>query len=65
MQIDIRANEFRNFTEARSELREAMNHHDRRTAYLAMEELRGIEMHSEWPALRERCRAALSEFSVH
>ncbi len=65
MQIQTRATEFHVFTMVHNELREAMERHDSRTAYLAMEELRAIGMHSEWPALRERCHAALSEYSVH
>ena len=65
MQLQVRSNEFRVFTVVHSELRDAMQRHDRRTAYLAMEELRAIEMYSDWPALRARCHAALSEYSVH
>ena len=65
MNTDIRSNAFRIFSEVHCELRHAMETHDRRTAYLAMEELRAIEMHSDWPALRARCRAALSAYSVH
>lgn len=60
----IRANEFRIFSEVHAELRHAMHTHDRRTAWLAIEELRGIQQHTDWGALRARCAAALSEY-VH
>lgn len=60
----IRANEFRIFSEVHAELRLAMHTHDRRTAWLAIEELRGIQQHTDWCALRARCAAALSEY-VH
>ena len=60
----IRANEFRIFSEIHAELRHAMHTHDRRTAWLAIEELRGMQQHTEWNALRARCAAALSEY-VH
>ncbi|KEQ07511.1 hypothetical protein [Pseudorhizobium pelagicum] len=65
MQIEIRSNEFRVFTEVHCELRQAMEKHDRRTAYLAMEELRAMQTNTDWPALRARCNAALSAYSVH
>lgn len=65
MQAEIRATEFRIFSEVHCELQQAMSQNDRRTAYLAMEELRGMQLHSDWPALRARCRAALSAYSVH
>lgn len=65
MQAELRANEFHIFTSVHAELRGAMRRQDRRTAYLAIEELRGIQQHSEWPALRARCAAALSEYSLH
>jgi len=68
MQPDIRANEFRNFTNACAEARDALSRLDLRTASLAIEELRSIQQHSDWPALRERCKATLSnlvEFPIN
>lgn len=65
MQTEFRANEFKIFSAVQTELREAMMRNDRRTAYLAMEELRGMQQHSQWRAMRARCAAVLSEFSVH
>lgn len=65
MEAQLRANEFRIFSAVRAELRDAMNRNDRRNAYLAIEELRAMADHSNWPTMRQRCVAALSEYSVH
>ncbi|WP_145925973.1 hypothetical protein [Shinella sp. HZN7] len=61
----IQTNEFRIFTSVSAELHDAMRRHDRKTAYLALEEIRAMRDYSDWPALRARCNAALAEYSVH
>lgn len=65
MNAQIRANEFRCFTAVSNELHLAMNTHDRRTAWLAIEEIRGIQEHTEWNTLRARCTAVLSQYAIH
>lgn len=59
-----RTNSFEIFLDVAAELRDAMHNHDRRTASLAMEEIRAMRDYSEWPAFRLRCNAVLAEFSV-
>lgn len=58
-------NSFEIFLDVAAELRDAMRNHDRRTASLAMEEIRAMRDYSNWPAFRVRCNSVLAEFSVH
>lgn len=59
MTPDIRANEFRNFALAQTELLTATRARNAIVARLAREELEAIEMHTDWPSLRARCTAVL------
>jgi len=64
MQPEMLSNELRVFLSVQEELRDAMNRSDRKSAWLAIEELRGMQQHSAWPRLRARCAATIAEY-VH
>jgi hypothetical protein len=68
MQPVTRASEFQYYTSVCAEMRDALDRLDLRTASLAAEELKSIQQHSDWPALRMRCEAtltAIAEFPIN
>jgi hypothetical protein len=63
--LRIRENEWRNFIACQHELRHAVRKKHRRIARLALAEIEGLWLHSDWPRLREACARFMTAHANH
>ena len=59
MNTNIRAFEYQAFLSAQREFSDAVHAGDTRTARLALAEIEGAWMHTDWPRMRDACAAFL------